>query len=79
MVELRAVRGLHWCPWPHTMCGNGGPLTTLRLLLVLAVAVLTAGCDLIVDIFQAGLVVGVIMVALLLMVVFWIARKLRGR
>ncbi len=61
------------------MCGNGGPLTTLRLLLVLAVAVLTAGCDLIVDIFQAGLVVGVIMVALLLMVVFWIARKLRGR
>ncbi len=61
------------------MRGSGGPLTTLRLLLVLAVAVVTASCGLIVDIFQAGLVVGVIMVALLLMVVFWIARKLRGR
>lgn len=54
-------------------------MTTLRLLLVLAVAVLTAGCELIVGIFQAGLVVGVILVALVLMVVFWIARKLRGR
>lgn len=54
-------------------------MTALRLLLVLAITVLTAGCSLIADIFQAGLVVGVILVALVLMVVFWIARKLRGR
>lgn len=50
----------------------------MRLLLVLAIAVLTAGCSLIVDIFQAGLVVGVIMVVIVLMIGVWIARKLRG-
>lgn len=54
-------------------------LPTLRLLLVLAIAVLTAGCGLIVDIFQAGLVVGIILVVMVLMIGVWIARKLRGR
>lgn len=54
-------------------------MTALRLLLVLAVAVLTAGCGLIVDIFQAGLVVGVILVVMVLMIGVWIVRKLRGR
>lgn len=54
-------------------------MTALRLLLVLAITVLTAGCGLIADIFQAGLVVGVIMVVVVLMIGVWIARKLRGR
>ena len=53
-------------------------MQSVRLLLILVLAVMSAGCELIVDIFQAGLVVGVILVLLVVGVVVWIARKLRG-
>ena len=49
-----------------------------RLLLIVALAVMSAGCGLIVDIFKAGMVVGVILVVMMALVVVWIAKKLRG-
>lgn len=54
--------------------GNSG----MRLLLVLVLALATAGCELAVGIFQAGLWVGVIMVALTVVVVLWLVGKVRG-
>lgn len=51
----------------------------VRLLLILAATVVAAGCELIVDIFQAGLVVGIILVLIVIGLVMWIARKLRRR
>jgi energy-converting hydrogenase Eha subunit H len=54
--------------------GNSG----IRLWLVLVLAMATAGCELAVDIFQAGLWVGVIMVALTVGLVLWLVGKVRG-
>ncbi|HYH56836.1 MAG TPA: hypothetical protein VD772_09510 [Anseongella sp.] len=45
------------------------------LLLFLPAAVLT-GCDLVVDIFQAGVWVGVILVIVVIVLVIWLLRKL---
>ena len=54
--------------------------TTLRrLALLLTVSFFTAGCELIGDIFQAGLVVGIIIVVLIVAVVWWILGKFRRR
>jgi hypothetical protein len=50
-----------------------------RISLLLAVSFLTAGCELIGDIFQAGFVVGIIIVLLIVAVVGWILSKFRGR
>lgn len=52
--------------------------SAMRLLLVLALATATAGCELAGDIFQAGMWVGVIMVALAVAVVLWLVGKVRG-
>lgn len=49
-----------------------------RLILVLMLAMLTAGCELAGDIFQAGLWVGVIMVVLAIGLVMWLVGKVRG-
>jgi hypothetical protein len=49
-----------------------------RLLLVLLLALATAGCELAGDIFQAGMWVGVIMVALAIGLVLWLVGKVRG-
>ena len=49
-----------------------------RLILVLLLAMATAGCELAGDIFQAGIWVGVIMVALALFLIFWLVGKVRG-
>jgi hypothetical protein len=49
-----------------------------RLLLVLLLAIATAGCELVGDIFQAGMWVGVIMVVLAIGVVLWLVGKVRG-
>lgn len=52
----------------------------LSLLMLLAiVAVSSTGCEVVGGIFKAGMWVGVIMVALILIVVFWIAGKMRRR
>ncbi len=50
----------------------------LRLMLVLLLATATAGCELVGDIFQAGIWVGVIMVALAVFLVLWLVGKVRG-
>lgn len=49
-----------------------------RLLLVVLLAVITAGCELVGDIFQAGMWVGVIMVVLAVGLVLWLIGKVRG-
>lgn len=48
-----------------------------RLSIVLAISFMTAGCELIGDIFQAGLVIGIIIVLLIVAVVAWVLRKIR--
>lgn len=52
--------------------------SVIRLFLVLVLAMATAGCELAGDIFQAGLWVGVIMVALAVGLVLWLVGKVRG-
>jgi hypothetical protein len=47
------------------------------ILLVLVLAVSSAGCELIEGIFKAGLWVGMILVLVVLGVVFWIVAKMR--
>ena len=49
-----------------------------RLLLVVLLAMATAGCELAGDIFQAGMWIGVIMVVLAIGVVMWLVGKVRG-
>lgn len=50
-------------------------LSLLTLLMILAVS--SAGCEVVGGIFKAGIWVGVIMVALILVAVFWIMGKVR--
>jgi len=52
--------------------------SAIRLVLVLVLAMVTAGCELAGDIFQAGLWVGVIMVALAVGVALWLVGKVRS-
>ncbi|MDQ3170925.1 MAG: hypothetical protein M3Q55_12360 [Acidobacteriota bacterium] len=52
-------------------------MLNVRLLLVLAFAFLSAGCGLIADIFKAGMFVGIFMLVIVILIVMWIARKLR--
>lgn len=52
-------------------------LSLLTLLMILAVS--SSGCEVIGGIFKAGMWVGVIMVAVILVVVFWIFGKMRSR
>jgi energy-converting hydrogenase Eha subunit H len=50
----------------------------IRLVLVLLLALATAGCELVGDIFQAGVWVGVVLVALVIGLVVWGFGKVRG-
>ena len=50
-------------------------LSLLTLLMILAMS--SAGCEVVGGIFKAGMWVGVIMVALILVVIFWIMGKMR--
>ena len=50
-----------------------------RLTPILLVSLLLAGCDLVGDIFQAGLVVGIIVVIVIIAILGWIVGKFRGR
>ena len=56
---------------------GGGLMRTLLLILVLMSTVLMGGCELIGDIFQAGIAVGVIMVVIVVALIAFLARKLR--
>ena len=50
-----------------------------RLLLIVALAVVSAGCGIIANIFKAGMIVGIIFFVMVLLVVVWLARRLGGR
>ncbi len=50
-------------------------LALLTLLMILAVS--SGGCEVVGGIFKAGMWVGVIVVALILVVIFWIMGKMR--
>lgn len=50
-----------------------------RNMLLLAVTLTFAGCELIGDIFQAGFVVGIIIVLVVLGVIAWLVRMFSGR
>jgi hypothetical protein len=52
-------------------------MQALRLLLLLASTVVIGGCELIGDIFQAGMVVGVVLVLLIIGGVMFLLRKIR--
>jgi hypothetical protein len=48
-----------------------------RLLLVLLSSVTLGACELVGDVFQAGLVVGIIVVLLVVAIIGWVIRRLR--
>lgn len=55
-------------------------LSTLRRIsILLTLSLFTAGCELIGDIFQAGLVAGIIIIVLILAVIGWLIGKFRRR
>lgn len=49
-----------------------------RLTLVLLLAMASAGCEIVGDIFKAGIWVGVIMVVLVIALVLWLVGKVMG-
>jgi hypothetical protein len=53
-------------------------MRTLLLILVLLSTLTLGGCELVGDIFQAGMAVGVILVVLVIAGVVFLARKLMG-
>ena len=50
-----------------------------RLFPLLLVSLLVAGCEMVGDIFQAGLLVGIVMVVIVLAILGWIIGKFRRR
>jgi hypothetical protein len=59
--------------------GNcGGAMTWLRLLLVLVATISLAGCEVVGDIFQAGMAVGVIMVVAVIALIGFLIAKIRS-
>jgi hypothetical protein len=50
-----------------------------RISLLLALSFFTAGCELIGDIFEAGFVIGVVIVLVIVAVIGWIISRFRGR
>jgi hypothetical protein len=50
----------------------------VRLLFLLLLSVPLAGCEVIGDIFQAGVWVGVILAALVVFAIVWVVSKARG-
>jgi uncharacterized membrane protein YkvI len=53
-------------------------MRALILILMLLTTLMMAGCDLVGDIFQAGVWVGIVLVLLLVAGIAFLARKLRG-
>ncbi len=49
-----------------------------QLLLFVLTAVTLTGCELVGDIFEAGIWAGVIIVVLVVVLIFWLIRKLMG-
>ena len=57
---------------------RGGVMTWLRLLLVLVATISLAGCEVVGDIFQAGMAVGVIMVVGVIALIGFLIAKIRS-
>lgn len=57
----------------------GGIMNQKHLALLLALSLFVAGCDLVGDIFQAGLAVGIITVILIVAIIGWLVGKFRGK
>ena len=57
---------------------TGGVMTWLRLLLVLVATISLAGCEVVGDIFQAGMAVGVIMVVIVIALIGFLIAKIRS-
>lgn len=53
------------------------PTRLSMLFVVLSLSVFTAACELVADIFQAGMAVGAIVVVLVLVAIVWIVAKVR--
>lgn len=49
-----------------------------QLLIFVLFATILTGCELVGDIFEAGVWVGVVVVVLVIVFIFWIFRKLMG-
>ena len=52
--------------------------SALRLTLIVLLAVAVSGCEIVGDIFQAGVWVGVILVAVVLFAIMFVVGKIRG-
>lgn len=50
-----------------------------KLLSILLLTLFIAGCELVGDIFKAGIAAGVIIVVLVIALIAWLIRKMRGR
>ena len=50
----------------------------MKLLLLLLLSLVVSGCELVANIFQAGLLVGVVIVVLIVAVIAWIVKRFRG-
>jgi hypothetical protein len=54
-------------------------VTLTWILSILSMAMLLTGCEIIGDIFKAGMWVGIIIVVLVAGLVFWLVRKIGGK
>jgi hypothetical protein len=76
-----ALGALTWAPEAcslHTDPPEVGRMTWLRLLLVLVATLSLAACEVVGDIFQAGMAVGVIMVVAVIALIAFIVAKIRS-
>ena len=64
------------CPVPGTRLARSALMRVLLLMLMLLSTVTLAGCELVGDIFQAGMAVGVIGVLIVVALVIWLGSKL---
>jgi hypothetical protein len=53
-------------------------LVRVRILVLVALALVSSGCELVGDIFQAGMTVGVIAVVLVVALAFYVISRLRA-
>lgn len=53
-------------------------MTWLRLLVLMLVALPLAGCEVVGDIFQAGMVVGVVLLLAIVGIIAFVVSKIRG-
>ena len=57
---------------------NSAVLLHVRILLLVLVALASAGCELVGDIFQAGMTVGILAVVVVVALVFLVISRLRA-